>query len=238
MQFLKDNRAKAFTLDIETDSTVIIDERSEKESRAEFMAVLTPMLQQVGQMVTNTPESAKVAGELLKWTLAPYRAGRGLDGAIDELSELMEQEQDKPKGDDPVTAQNKTALQIEQMKTDAVKARDQTDAQLKQAEMAMRDQHEKMKVASNEKIKLAELQSRQGDARAKAQQDNIKLIHSREEHQQDMIAEATKQQHDAQVASMKIAALHAKQQADAQRANDQRAAAQFKAMQPPRGGPL
>src|SRR6185369_14586874 len=122
MRFLKDNRAKAFTLDIETDSTVMIDENGEKERRAEFMAVLTPMLQQVGQMVTNTPESAAVAGELLKWTLAPYRAGRGLDGAIDELSELMEQQQDKPKGDDPITAQNKTALQIEQMKTDAVKA--------------------------------------------------------------------------------------------------------------------
>ena len=110
----------------------------------------------------------------------------------------MKQEQDKPKGDDPVTAQNKTAMQIEQMKTDAVKARDQTDAQLKQAEMAMRDNHEKMKVASNEKIKLAELQSRQGDERAKAQQDNLKLIHSREEHQQDMIERPTKRRHDAQ----------------------------------------
>ena len=63
----------------------MIDENGEKERRAEFMAVLTPMLQQVGQMVTNTPEMRDSAGELLKFAMAPYRAGRSLDGAIDEL---------------------------------------------------------------------------------------------------------------------------------------------------------
>jgi len=135
------------------------------------------------------------------------------------------------------------------MKTDAVKARDQTDAQLKQQEMQMRDNHEKMKVASNEKIKLAELNARQGVERGKAQQDNLKLIHSREEHQQEMIEMAEKRRADAEQNNMKIAALQAKHAADAQRAqdqrvqqeqrsNDQRAAQQFKLMQPPRGQSL
>ena len=158
IQFLKDERAKAFTLDIETDSTVMIDEQGEKERRAEFMQVMVGTLQQLDGLLTNTPESAKVCGEILKFAVAPFRAGRSLTGAIDELVDLMEQKQDQPKGDDPTTAQNKTALQIEQMKDATNKEKNQAEMQAKQAEMQMRDQHEKMKVASNEKIKLAELQ--------------------------------------------------------------------------------
>ena len=230
-KFLKDNRAKAFTLDIETDSTVMIDENGEKERRGEFLGVLLPMLDKVGQMVTATPEVAEVCGELLKFATAPFRAGRGLDGAIDSLIETMKAEKDKPRGDDPVTAQNKTALQIEQMKDATNKEKNQLEVQVKQAEMQMRDQHEKAKLASAEKIKLAELQARQRDDQAKAQQAGLKLVHDRESHQQDMIAAAAKQQHDAQNASMKLAALQAKQAADAQRANDQRAQQQMKAQQ-------
>ena len=169
-KFLKDNRAKAFTLDIETDSTIMIDENGEKERRGEFIGVLTQMLQQIGQMVTATPESAEFCGELLKFAVAPFRAGRALTGSIDQLIELMKAEQGKPKADDPTTAQNKTALEIEKMKDATNKEKNQVEAQMKQAEMQMRDQHEKAKLASAEKIKMAELQARQRDDAAKAQQ--------------------------------------------------------------------
>jgi len=228
-KFLKDNRAKAFTLDIETDSTVMIDENGEKERRGEFLQVLLPMLDKIGMMVTATPESAEFCAELLKFSTAPFRAGRGLEGALDNLTELMKQEQGKPKGDDPVTAQNKTALQIEQLKDKTNKEKNAQEAQLKQAEMQMRDQHEKMKVASNEKIKLAELQARQRDDAGKAQQNNLKLVHDREEHQMTMVEMAAKWQHDAERASMQAAAMQAKQASDAQRAQDARAQQQAKA---------
>jgi len=230
-RFLKDNRAKAFSLDIETDSTIMIDENGEKERRAEFMNVLTAMLAQISQMVTATPESAKVCGELLKFSVAPYRAGRALTGAIDQLVELMEAEKDKPKGDDPVTAQNKTALQIEQMKDATNKEKNQAEAMLKREEMAMRDRHEKEKLASQEKLKFIEMNTRRRDEADKAQQNNIKLIHDREKHQGDMVKLATERENDAREASMKLAALQAKQAADAARANDQRAQQQMKAQQ-------
>ena len=225
-RFLKDNRAKAFSLDIETDSTIMIDENGEKERRGEFIGVLSQMLGQIGQMVTATPESAEFCGELLKFAVAPFRAGRSLTGAIDQLIELMKQQQGKKQGDDPVTAQNKTALQIEQMKDATNKEKNQLEMQIKTQEMQMRDQHEKAKIASAEKIKLAELQARQRDDAGKAQQASLKLVHDRESHQQDMVAAAAKQQHDAQQASMKMAALQAKQAADSARANDKRAADQ------------
>ena len=237
MRFLKDNKSKAFTLDIEIDSTVMIDENGEKERRAEFLGALTPMLQQIDTMMANMPESAEFCGALIKFATAPFRAGRELDGSVDNLLEQMKVKADKPKGKDPITAQNETALQIEQMKVDAIKARDQTEAQLKQQEMQMRDNHEKMKVASNEKIKMAELNSRRGDGAAKEQQGQLKLVHDREKHQLDMEGMEAKRRNDEQAANLKMRvaqeAANAKRQADAQRAADQRAAQQFKMMQPP-----
>jgi len=227
-RFLKDNRAKAFSLDIETDSTIMIDENGEKERRGEFIGVLSQMLGQIGQMVTATPESAELCGELLKFAVAPFRAGRSLNGAIDQLIELMKDQQGKKQGDDPVTAQNKTALQIEQMKDATNKEKNAEEAKLKREEMAMRDRHEAEKLKSQEKLKFIELNARRRDDEGKAQQNNLKLVHDREKHQGDMAKLAAERENDAQEAGMKMAALQAKQAADATRANDQRAAQQAK----------
>jgi hypothetical protein len=209
----------------------MIDENGEKERRGEFMGVLLPMLDKIGQMVSATPEAAEVCGELLKFTTAPFRAGRGLDGAIDSLIDLMKQQQGKPQPDDPVTAQNKTALQIEQLKDRTNKEKNAQEAQLKTQEMQMRDQHEKMKVASAEKIKLAELQARQRDDAGKAQQTNLKLIHDREEHQATMIEMAAKRQQDAEKASLMAASHQAKQADMAARQTERQSAQQFKQQQ-------
>ena len=233
LYFLKNNKAKAFTLDIETDSTILIDEQGEKERRAEFMGAFTPMLQMIDQMVSNTPESAEVAGALLKFTLAPYRVGRELNGAIDNLVDLMKQKAQRPKGDDPQTAQNKITMQIEQMKDATTKEKNKQDADLKQNEMVMRDNHEKMKVASNEKIKLAEINARRGDDEARERKANVEMLHSQQEHQANMVELAAKRQAEAEKASLAAAQMRSKMQADSQRASDQRAAQQFKLMQPP-----
>jgi hypothetical protein len=237
LKFIKDNRTKAFTLDIETDSTVLIDENGEKQRRGEFLQVLTGMLAQLGQMVTNTPESAEVAGALLKFATAPFRAGRALESSIDNLIDIMKDQQNKPKGDDPVTAQNKTALQIEQMKDATNKEKVQSEERVKRDEMKMRDAHERAKLASAERLKMAEINSRKGDDLAKMKESNLKIVHSREEHAADMEKIAAESRRDDQKAALAQTAVQNKMRADEQRANDQRAAQAFKLAQPPKGFP-
>ena len=101
LKFLKDNRAKSFVLDIETDSTIVADENAEKQRRTEFVQMLGGLMQQLGQMVAADPANAKFCGEVLKFSVAPFRAGRQLDGAIDEMVERMETKGSQGKGDDP-----------------------------------------------------------------------------------------------------------------------------------------
>ena len=78
-------------------------------------------------------------------------------------------------------------MQIEQLKQKTQQDKNQAELQLKAQEMQMTDKRERDKIASNEKIKAAEIMARQGDAGQKAQATNMKMIHDREQHQASMI---------------------------------------------------
>jgi len=228
LTFLKDSRAKSFTLDIETDSTIMADEMGEKQRRTEFVQVLGGLLPQLSQMITAEPQTANVCGEILKFATAPFKAGRSLDGAIDELVELMKQKGEQPRGDDPTTAQGKIALQIEQMKQQTAKEKNQADIQIKQAELQQKDQHKQMELQNERQIKMAELQAKQGDRQAEMVQANQEQMHDRETHQMEMI----KKGEDVRIAQQKAAMMaqsHAAKQHDmANRANERQMVAASK----------
>jgi hypothetical protein len=236
--FLRDNRAKCFVLDIETDSTIIIDEKAEKEARTEFTSVLGTVLPQLAQMIATEPQTADFCGQVLKFITAPFRAGRQLDGAIDDLAEMMKTKGEQPRGDDPTTATNKTAIQIEQIKQQTEKEKNQTMNQLKAQELQMKDQHEKMKIASQEKMKLADILAKQKDDEAKAQQQNQKAMHDREKHQADMIGKQADMQMDQQKLAIAQQSAQMRQADMAARGQERQAAQQFKQQQAVQRPPL
>jgi len=231
LYLFKDSRAKAFVLDVETDSTVMIDENAEKQRRGEFVGMLAQLLPQLAQMIATEPQTAPFCGEVLKFSVAPYRSGRSMDGAIDELVELMKQKGEQPRGDDPTTLQAKTAKEIEQMKIAHLKEKDQLDVQVKQAEMQMRDRHEAMKIQSNEKIKMADIMAKNRDDQAKTQRENAKAMIDREQHQMSLVETDAKMRADAQKAQLGMQAQQAKMADAAARADERRAMQQFKPIQ-------
>lgn len=90
MALLKEQKLRPFVLDIETDSTIQPNEDAEKQRRAEFLQALAAAMQQMAPMVQGNPKTAVFAGEVLKFALAPFRAGRELEQAIDDFIEQME----------------------------------------------------------------------------------------------------------------------------------------------------
>jgi hypothetical protein len=186
LAFLKDNRTKSFVLDIETDSTIQADENAEKQRRGEFIGVLSGLLPQLSQMIAAQPQTATFCGELLKFATAPFRAGRSLDGAIDDLVAQMQQQADNPQQDNPAQLNAKTALQIEQMKDKRQRDKDQQDQAMQAAELKQKDDHKKMDLFNAQKLEQMRLASKQGDQNVKMQVQNEKLIENRESHQADM----------------------------------------------------
>ena len=202
LYFLKDNRAKSFVLDIETDSTIMQDENAEKQRRTEFVQVLGPLLPQLSQLITAEPKTANVAGEILKFATAPFRAGRSLEGSIDELVEMMKEKGGQQKGDDPATAAGKVQLQIEQMKQQTAKEKNAQDAAIKQAELQQKDHHKQLELQNERAIKTAELQAKMQDGAGKIAVQNQKAMTDREAHQAHMIENEQKMALDRQKAQV------------------------------------
>jgi hypothetical protein len=231
LQFLRDKQARAFTLDIETDSTIIADENAEKQQRTEFTKVLGGTMQQLSQLIAVDPGAADLCGQILKFATAPFRAGRALDGAIDDYIERLKERGAGGKPDDPTTATNKTALQIEELKQRRQGERDKADIALKQQELAMKDKQETAKLQSQERMKLIEMRQKQQDDAAKAQQTNQKMMHDREKHQADMVGMAAQAEADQRKMAMQEASQIAKQHDMAARASERQQAQQFKQQQ-------
>src|SRR6185503_13544393 len=134
---LRENRLRPFVLDIETDSTIQPDEDAEKQRRAEFLQALGGTLQQLAPMVQQNPKTASFAGEVLKFALAPFRAGRELEQSIDEFVEQMQHmaPPQQPNGDAMKAQVDQGRLQLEGQRLQFEQSKAQTEAQIRQAEI-------------------------------------------------------------------------------------------------------
>ena len=224
LTFLKDNRVKSFVLDIETDSTIMPDEQREKQQRTEFVTALSGMLQQMASMVTAAPESAKFCGEVLKFSLAPYRVGRTMDASIDDMIEQAEAKAGQARGDDPATAAGKIALQIEQMKQTTAKAKNDQDAALKQQELSQKDIHKQWELQNERLIKQAEMQMKARDGEGKVAIQQQKAMTDREAHQMHIVEKTQDMDLQRQKGQLAMQAHAAKQNDMANRANERQMA--------------
>ncbi|MGE0007793.1 MAG: hypothetical protein AB7S92_19705 [Parvibaculaceae bacterium] len=91
VSLLREQRLRPFVLEIETDSTIRPDENAEKQGRSEFLAALSGALQQLVPLVSREPAAAPFAAEILKFSVAPFRAGRGVQGAIESFAETVKE---------------------------------------------------------------------------------------------------------------------------------------------------
>jgi hypothetical protein len=210
LRFLKDRRAKSFILDIETDSTIMADEQAEKQQRTEFVQMLGGLLPQLSQMIVAAPETAEFCGELLKFATAPFRAGRSLDGTIDELVEQM-----KNKGQNtPPNPQMEAVKSNEKIEMAKIQQKQQTDAQqlkINQQELADKDRQHQEKMENDRKIAWAQSQIKLSDTEGKAVIQNQKLIENREAHEAHMRENEQKMAVNAQKAQMAATAAQNKQ---------------------------
>jgi len=223
--FLKDNRVRAFVLDIETDSTILTDENQEKQRRTEFVQALGQLLPQLAQMIAADPKTADFCGQVLKFATAPYRAGRELMASIDDLIEQMKAKGDQPQGPDATTAANQTAIQIEQMKLQAQRESDAGKMQLEQAKLQMQDRHQQQKMDQDFRIAIMGVHQDGAANQSDIAIQGMKMRESQATHQADIMSNIQKQQLEREKAQ------HQMMQAGMRDEMAQRAA-MVKAMQP------
>lgn len=178
MKFLRDNKLRPFVLDIETDSTIQPDEDAEKQRRTEFVTALGATLQQFLPVAQALPQAGPLIGDVIKFALAPFRAGRELEGKIDEAVEAMSAQAQQPQPNPEAEALQAKA-QAEQQKM-------QFDLQMKQADAQIKAQEFEQEQQSREREWQYDREMRTLEYEAKLAQTDMDMRASAQSHSQDL----------------------------------------------------
>lgn len=136
---LRNDAMRSFAIDIETDSTIAVDDEAEKQSVAEFFGAVGNFLTQAMPIIQAAPETGTMFGEMLLFGVRRFRAGRQLEGTIESAIAQMQQKASQPLSappPDPAMVEAQGRMQLEQQKLASEDAKAQAAMQMDQQRMA------------------------------------------------------------------------------------------------------
>ena len=180
---LRDEAAKNFRIEVTSDSMIYQDEQQEKADRMSFLQAIGGFMQQAIPASQASPELTPMLMEMLKFAVTSFKAGKQLEGIIDETAdrfrEQAKQAEGQPKPPTPEQQKLQMTMQLEQAKMQATQAQAQQSAQLEQAKLQGQMQLEKAKQeyqAQENQLKFQlEDQRNQREAQFTAQIEQMKI---------------------------------------------------------------
>jgi hypothetical protein len=142
LMLLKDEPAKNFRVEVTSDSMIYQDEQQEKADRVEFLSALSQFMNQALPIATNAPELTPLLMEMLKFGVTAFKAGKGMEGLIDETADQFRNQakamegQPKPPSVEVQKIQAQSQAKMQEM---------QMSVQLEQQKMAAQIELEKAK---------------------------------------------------------------------------------------------
>lgn len=152
IELLRSDRLRTFRVDIETDSTIALDEAEEKAARTEFLTALGGFLEKAVPAGQAAPALVPMLSEAMKFMARGYKAGRGLESAIEQAADQMAQQAaqraQQPPPPDPKVVEAQENAKLEREKMGA-------NAQLEQAKLAQKEQGDQ-RAHQRDMVKIAE----------------------------------------------------------------------------------
>ncbi len=147
---LRDNAARAFRIEIETDSTIEPNDQQEKQRRVEFVQAVGLYLEKTLSVVQLAPEMLPVVVEGLKFLVRGFRVGREMEDVIEAALDQLQERAAASAGPPP------PEHQAEQMKAQAANTNAQAGLMTAQAAQA-RAHTEAFKAQAEAQIGLAQI---------------------------------------------------------------------------------
>lgn len=114
---LRDNAARSFRIDIETDSTIAQDEQQDQQQRMEFAKTVGELVTGAMNVVQSVPTLAPAMSETVMFVLRAFKVGRPTESAFQEAMDKLAAMADQPPQDQGgKDANGKDMLQVEQVK--------------------------------------------------------------------------------------------------------------------------
>ena len=177
LQLLKNEPAKNFRIEVTSDSMIYQDEQQEKQDRMEFLQAMGGFLSQALPAANASPELTPMLIEMLKFGVTAFKAGKGLEGLIDETADKFRQQQAQMEGQPKPPSPEMQKLQMQgQME----QAKMQAQSQAKQAEMQMQMQLEQQKMQMQMELEKAKQEYQAQENQLKFQLEEQRNMMDRE----------------------------------------------------------
>lgn len=191
IELLRSESIRCYRIDIETDSTLAGNDQKDQEQAIQFINILTQGLNDTLPVIQAVPQSALLLTEAISMVARKFKAGRGLEDALDQFAQAIndtaakqlqppmpegqpEQPGQQPQaGPQPPQAPPQIDPRIIQSQNEAESrmARLQAEAQLKEAQMQL----DYLKHQDRMRIEEGNLAVKQAEEDRKRQETLVKL---------------------------------------------------------------
>lgn len=139
---LRDEAAKNFRIEVTSDSMIYQDEQQEKQDRTAFLAAVGQFTQMALPAAQQAPELVPMLMEMLKFGVTAFKAGKQLEGIIDETADKFREQARNAEGQPKPPS---IEVQKMQMQQQADMQKLQMQSQIEQQKMAAQMELEKAK---------------------------------------------------------------------------------------------
>jgi hypothetical protein len=153
------------------------DEQQEKQDRMEFLQAMGGFLSQALPAANASPELTPMLIEMLKFGVTAFKAGKGLEGLIDETADKFRQQAAQAEGQPKPPSPEQQKMQME-MQMDQAKM--QAQSQAKQAEMQAQMQMEQQKMQMQMELEKAKQEYQAQENQLKFQLEEQRNMMDRE----------------------------------------------------------
>jgi len=138
---LRDEAAKNFRIEVTSDSMIYQDEQQEKADRIAFLSAVSSFMQSAMPAAAQAPELTPMLCEMLKFGVTAFKAGKQLEGIIDQTADELRMQYEQTKGQPKPPSPEMQKLQMQ--------------AQLEQAKMQNQSQLEQQKLQAQIELERA-----------------------------------------------------------------------------------
>ena len=227
---MRDDHAREFRIDIETDSTIRADTTKNMEQMAQFVQGSGTYFQSIAPIVQAGGMSKLAAIAIYSAFCRNFKLGKEVDAVLDQLSDEARKQEQQPQPPSPDVQKAQMEMQLTQQKAQADMQVAQQKAQMEGASLQAKVQHDERMAQLAEQKAIMEIEIKKIDLAMKREEAALGL--QVKQHEMAMQAQSAqmKNRADMQATAMK---LDAAQQGNAIKLDAMKKQAAAKAKQAP-----
>ena len=177
---LRDEASKNFRIEVTSDSMIYQDEQQEKADRTAFLAAIGQFTQMAMPAAQQAPELVPMLMEMLKFGVTAFKAGKQLEGIIDETADKFREQAKQAEGQPkPPPIEMQKAQMDAQAKMQQLQMQSQLEQQKMQAQMELEKAKQEYQAQENQLKFQLEAQRNQADLEMQSKVAQMKMMTER-----------------------------------------------------------